>query len=424
MKIAKKLLLIIVIISVIFTGVYLYYDQVYLERTSSPRISLIGKNELILKVNSKYIEQGAKASFRKNDISKNIIIDNNIDNNKIGSYEIIYTIKANDVTKSVRRVVKVIDDEKPIITLEGAKEITYLINRKYQEKGYSATDNYDGDLTDKVNVTNNINFLKEGTYEVKYEVTDSSNNVSTEVRKVIYVKPKLKELPSEDALATSIAVLNYHFFYDPNNNEYCGGSNCMTVATFEEELKYLKDKNYKTLTIDEFKQWMYGEIELPARSVLLTIDDGAMGTGKHNGNKLIPLLEKYEMHATLFLVSSWWGVQNYESSFLDIQSHSNNMHDEAYCNGVARGAKMLCLEKEDVLNDLKESISILNSDMAFCHPFYVFTEESIEIIKEAGFKLAFGGGGYKATKLSNKYNIPRYHMYSYTTIEEFNNMIA
>ena len=31
----------------------------------------------------------------------------------------------------------------------------------------------------------------------------------------------------------------------------------------------------------------YGEIELPARSVLITIDDGALGTGTHNGNKLI-----------------------------------------------------------------------------------------------------------------------------------------
>ena len=52
----------------------------------------------------------------------------------------------------------------------------------------------------------------------------------------------------------------------------------------------------------EYVDWIYGRIELPKKSVLLTIDDGAMGTGKHNGNKLNPLLEKYQINATLFLI--------------------------------------------------------------------------------------------------------------------------
>ena len=39
------------------------------------------------------------------------------------------------------------------------------------------------------------------------------------------------------------------------------------------------------------------------KSVLITIDDGALGTGIQNGNKLIPILEEYKMHATLFLIT-------------------------------------------------------------------------------------------------------------------------
>ena len=102
-----------------------------------------------------------------------------------------------------------------------------------------------------------------------------------------------------------IAVLNYHFFYDPSKGEKCNESICLDIAKFRQHLDYLKKNNYKVLTMKEFKQWMYGEIELPQKSVLITIDDGAMGTGKHNGNKLIPILEEYQMHATLFLITGW-----------------------------------------------------------------------------------------------------------------------
>ena len=38
------------------------------------------------------------------------------------------------------------------------------------------------------------------------------------------------------------------------------------------------------------------QISIPEKSVLITIDDGAKGTGKHNGHKLIPLLEEYKMY--------------------------------------------------------------------------------------------------------------------------------
>ena len=83
--------------------------------------------------------------------------------------------------------------------------------------------------------------------------------------------------------------------YDSSLGETCNEGICLDVSKFREHLKYLKDSGYKTLTMYEFMRWMYGEIELPAKSVLITVDDGAMGTGKHNGNKLIPILEEYNM---------------------------------------------------------------------------------------------------------------------------------
>ena len=176
--------------------------------------------------------------------------------------------------------------------------------------------------------------------------------------------------------------------------------------------------------MDEFRRWMYGEINLPARSVLITIDDGGTGTSTINGNKLIPLLEKYQVHATLFLISGWWNKANYYSPYLNIESHSHELHFEGYCQGVSRGAKMLCLSDEEVLADLQTSINTVGSNNAFCYPFYAYNQHSMELVQQAGFKLGFVGGDYKASRSSNKYAIPRYHVYKNTTLIKFNNMIA
>ena len=231
-------------------------------------------------------------------------------------------------------------------------------------------------------------------------------------------------LPDENANATEIAVLNYHFFFDSAIGEECTDGNCMDIQNFEKELIFLQQNNYKTLTMDEFTKWMYGEIELPARSVLITIDDGALGTGTHNGNKLIPTLEKYQAHATLFLITGWWPIENYRSPYLDIESHTFDMHEGGFCEGEARGSKLLCSSKEAIIEDLTKSTEITGSKNAFCFPMYVSNSKTLEAIEEVGFKLAFVGGDYKASRNNGKYQVPRYHVYLHTTLDQFIDMIS
>lgn len=401
------------------TGYYFYHKKKVFDALT-PTIKLLGNDTIEIGVNSEFKDEGAKAEFNKQNISKDIIVDNNVDTTKVGTYYVVYEVTANNKKVNVKRTVNVVDKDLPVIELVGDIDNSFYVGEAYEDPGYTATDSYDGDLTSKVSVTNNVDNNTPGTYEIIYSVTDSSGNEAT-VKRNITVVP-FKTLPSENATATAIAVLNYHFFYAPG--EAGGGGNYMRTDLFEEQLKYLKDNNYKTLTMEEFRAWMYGEIELPARSVLITIDDGAAGTGAHNGNHLIPLLEKYEAHATLFLITGWWGIGNYQSPYLDVESHSHDMHTSSYCSGVSRGAQMLCMSDEEVLQDLKTSIEITGSDTSFCFPFYAYSEHAIELVQAAGFKIAFGGGGYKATRNSNKYAIPRYHMQDYTSLGTFVSMIA
>ncbi len=75
-------------------------------------------------------------------------------------------------------------DENPTITLKGDTDITLKVGEVIREPGYTATDPQDGDLTDKVQISSNLNFYKPGTYYVKYSVKDSDGNVAYATRTV------------------------------------------------------------------------------------------------------------------------------------------------------------------------------------------------------------------------------------------------
>lgn len=400
---------------VLVAGGYIVYQTLYLDYINKIEITLNGEKEIQVEVFSEYKDEGAKATFRKKDITNQMKINGDVDTSKIGEYNITYEVVYKHKKNSEKRKIIVVDKIVPELTLSGEDKYTIYIGESWEDPGYSAVDNYDGDITDKVVVDSTLDTNTEGTYTITYTATDTSGNVTTKQREV-EVKKKV--------LITSqgIAVLNYHFFY--GEGESCNESICLSTTKFEEQLKYLKDNGYKTLTMDEFVRWMYGQIELPEKSVLLTIDDGAMGTGAHNGNKLIPLLEKYEAHATLFLITGWWDINNYQSDYLDVESHTHDMHNEGFCSGVTRGARMLCSTHDVVLADLKQSAIITGSTNAFCYPFYAYNDSAINIVKEAGFKVAFAGGGYKATRNSNKYAIPRYPIQSNISLNTFVNYIS
>ena len=212
-----------------------------------------------------------------------------------------------------------------------------------------------------------------------------------------------------------IAVLNYHFFYNKEGGEVCNESICLDTAKFREHLEYLKNNHYKTLSMDEYKRWMYNEIELPTRSVLITVDDGAMGTSTENGNKLIPMIEEFRMNATLFLIAGWWPIDNYRSPNLDIQSHTYDMHQYGSCGQ----GQINCGTYEDAKRDLQKSLDIIGNDDSFCFPFYMYSNTSLQAVKDIGFKLSFVGGMRKSSRKDNKYLIPRYPIHSDISLDQF-----
>ena len=399
--------LIIGLITIIFLLITIIFLLIRNDIKKNLIFKLNGDEIVSIKYGEEFNDLGVICNYKNDDLKSKVKIVSNVDIKKIGTYNISYEIDYKTITKKLNRTVKVIDDEKPTLKLNG-DDIVIAEGNKYEEKGATASDNYDGDLTDKIVIdSSKLDTNKIGNYEIIYSVKDSSNNENKLIRKIRVVE---KASPDQ-----KIAVLNYHFFYD-NWDEGCHERLCEKMSRFREQLDYLKENDYYTLTMDEFTKWMYGEIEIPKKSILITVDDGAYGTSKDNGNHLIPTLEEYKMHATLFLITGWWDIENYRSDYLDIQSHTNDLHYEARCG---HRSKVNCVSYEELIEDLKKSIDIVKNTNSFCFPFYDYTEESINAVKEVGFKIAFIGGFRKAGRDDDKYKIPRYPIYDTTPLSKF-----
>ena len=78
------------------------------------------------------------------------------------------------------------DDTKPSITLNGSNVVYVKLNDKYNEQGYKAYDNCDGDITSKVKVSGVVDTKNIGEYTISYKVADESNN-ETIVKRTVFV---------------------------------------------------------------------------------------------------------------------------------------------------------------------------------------------------------------------------------------------
>ena len=82
----------------------------------------------------------------------------------------------------------ILDTTPPVITIIGDNPLEINIGEDYTEFGATATDDIDGDITQDIIIDgSNINTTLQGNYTVTYSVSDSSNNLTSEIREVIVI---------------------------------------------------------------------------------------------------------------------------------------------------------------------------------------------------------------------------------------------
>ncbi len=417
----KKIVIVVILVLICISSVFgiKYYNE-------KPVFKLIGENKVTIDVNSEYHDDSVEAKAHNKDLINKVKIDNNLDNNKIGVYDIVYTLKYHNKEYTLKRQIEVVDKQIPSITLKG-NDITITVGDKYIEPGYSALDNYDGDITDKVKVINDIDTNKPGTYEIKYEVEDTSLNKYSINRKVI-VKEKIIEktiikdnnksiVSTKQGTGHGVPILMYHYFYDENNKQDEKiNDNYVEIKNFEAQMKYLHDNNYYFPTWQELALYIDGKKDLPLKSVIVTCDDGH----KSFFNLAIPILNKYNIKATSFIITSKPSAENipkYKSNNIIFESHTHNMH-RGGCTG-GHGGLFRCIQHDKGVQDLRQSIQIVGNSDVLAYPYGDVTENVLSITKEAGFTIGVTTKYGRAKKGMDKLQLPRVRISKSTKLAGF-----
>lgn len=148
--------------------------------TQKPRIELVYKENYYTLPNTEYIEEGYMAyDDYDGDITSNVTKE--IKDNKI--YYSVTDSSGN--TEVAERTIKYDDPIAPELTLIGENKITINQGDTYIEKGASAIDNCDGNITEKIVISGVVDAKTAGTYTIKYFVTDNNGNGSETVRTVV-----------------------------------------------------------------------------------------------------------------------------------------------------------------------------------------------------------------------------------------------
>ena len=205
----KKLLIFLMVLFFGISCLITFFSCVLL----SPKIE-IAEKEIVLQYGEHFQEPEYSALLNNKDVSSKVKIEGNVDESKLGTYELFYDIKYSIFEDKEKVVVKVVDEMAPLIELVGGESVLVCPNKEYEELGFKASDNYDGDLTDKVIVT-------KGEHDVTYKVSDSSSNSSKVVRTVEFKdveKPSIHLNGSENV--TLYLGSSYH------EDGYTANDNC------------------------------------------------------------------------------------------------------------------------------------------------------------------------------------------------------
>lgn len=183
-----------------------------------------------------------------------------------------------------------------------------------------------------------------------------------------------------------VPILMYHHVGDPSDRS----STNVSTEVFERQMEFLKIHGYNVITLED----LIGHIRLgqsiPWNTVTITFDDGYLD----NFENAFPILKKMNFSATVFMITSNIGKENWlseedlkilESSGIAVGSHTVN---HAFLPDISM---------EQVIKELRESRNRLEKILG--HPVFLFSYPAGGVTKEV--KVLLAKEGYKGAVSTN-----------------------
>ena|GEM_PF-460694 len=253
-----------------------------------------------------------------------------------------------------------------------------------------------------------------------------------------YVQEKVTQSDVSYSSQPVIAVLMYHHF---SEQEEQLNSVVVHPDTFRKQLRALREAGFQSIRQQDLLAYLKGgpDAKLPAKSVLITIDDGY----ESNYKLAYPILLEEKFYASIYVVSSYSGesplysrhfsweeaLEMYNSGYIDIQSHTYDSHFYGETATITRPAlthRLLLKGAEQVetkeqyerriFDDLSLSKRLIeqhvgNEVLSLTYPYGASNDTVIRIASELGHSLMYTVKEGLISKNSNPYLLPRINVH-------------
>lgn len=324
-----------------------------------PIIVLNGEENISINLNEEYKEIGYKVSYLFKNLNNKVKVSNNIDNTKLGEYEVTYKLKYKNKEYTKIRKVTIVDTEAPVITLENSDASYACPNQEYVEQGYSVTDNYDEDLTDKVEIIKNSdNWI--------YKVKDSSGNETNITRNIIYQDIENPTITLSGN--ASITIYKGNNYNEPgfSASDNCNGDitdkvkvtnniNNNTVGTYD-VVYTVKDEQGNEASVTRKVNVINKVVSnynpvYSSTTIYLTFDDGP---SSNITPKILDILKEEGVKATFFVTDQGRGLDYIIKRAYD-EGHTVAIHTSTH------NYKQIYASEEAFFNDLTNMGNIIKN---------------------------------------------------------------
>ncbi|MPQ50960.1 polysaccharide deacetylase family protein [Citrobacter telavivensis] len=235
-----------------------------------------------------------------------------------------------------------------------------------------------------------------------------------------------------------LPVLTYHHILrDEENTRFRHTSTTTSVRAFSNQMTWLRDRGYSTLTMTQLEGYVRNKLNLPARAVVITFDDGLKSVSRY----AYPVLKQYGMKATAFIISSRIKVrpQKWDPKSLqfmsiselngirdvfDFQSHTHFLHR---VDGNRRPI-LLSRSHHNILYDFERSrraLAPFNPHVLYLsYPFGSYNATAVKAAEEAGFHLAVTTVKGKVKPGDNPFLLKRLYILRTDSLETMSRLIS
>lgn len=99
--------------------------------------------------------------------------------------------------------------------------------------------------------------------------------------------------PVADDSVVYLPIIMYH-----EVKPYNAGKDVIFPWELENDLKYLSENDYTAITMNDLINYVYDEVQLPKKPIVLSFDDGYL----NNYVYVLPLLKKYSMKMVFSII--------------------------------------------------------------------------------------------------------------------------